>query len=53
MTSGDPSGLSLHLEKVLRAPKERVFTAFVDEEQLAVWWGPKKLHRSRGRDLRS
>jgi uncharacterized protein YndB with AHSA1/START domain len=41
MTSGDPSGLSLHLEKVLRAPKERVFTAFVEAEQLAVWWGPK------------
>lgn len=40
MTRGNPSGLSLHLEKVLHAPKERVFTAFVEAEQLAVWWGP-------------
>ncbi|MGZ4408754.1 MAG: SRPBCC family protein [Gaiellaceae bacterium] len=41
MTSGDPNGVTLHLERVLRAPRERVFTAFVEAEQLAVWWGPK------------
>jgi uncharacterized protein YndB with AHSA1/START domain len=36
----DASGLSLHLERVLRAPRERVFAACVEPEQLAVWWGP-------------
>jgi uncharacterized protein YndB with AHSA1/START domain len=41
MTRGDPSGLSLHLEKVLRTPRARIFTAFVDEGALAAWWGPK------------
>ena len=53
MTRGNPSGLNLHLEKVLHAPKERVFTAFVEAEQLAVWWGPNELHSSQRRDLRS
>jgi uncharacterized protein YndB with AHSA1/START domain len=37
---GDPAGLTLHLEKVLRAPRERVFAACVEPEQLAKWWGP-------------
>jgi uncharacterized protein YndB with AHSA1/START domain len=37
----DPSGLTLHLEKVLRAPRERVFAACVEPEKLAEWWGPK------------
>ena len=36
----DPGGLILHLEKVLHAPRERVFAAFVEPEQLAEWWGP-------------
>ena len=36
--SGDSS--TLHLEKVLRAPRDRVFAACVDAEQLAEWWGP-------------
>jgi uncharacterized protein YndB with AHSA1/START domain len=40
MTRGDPSGLSLHLEKVLRAPRAHAFAAFVDEGALAAWWGP-------------
>jgi uncharacterized protein YndB with AHSA1/START domain len=30
----------LHLEKILVVPKERVFAAFVDAEQLRRWWGP-------------
>ena len=33
-------GLSLHLEKVLQAPTERVFAACVEPEKLAEWWGP-------------
>ena len=38
--TGDPGGLILHLEKVLHAPKERVFAACVEPEKLARWWGP-------------
>ena len=34
------SGLYLHLERVLQAPKERVFAACIEPEQLAEWWGP-------------
>jgi len=30
----------LHLEKSLVVPRERVFAAFVDAEQLRRWWGP-------------
>lgn len=38
---GDPGGgLRVHLEKVLRAPAERVFLACVEPENLAEWWGP-------------
>jgi uncharacterized protein YndB with AHSA1/START domain len=30
----------LQLEKTLVVPRERVFAAFVDAEQLRRWWGP-------------
>jgi uncharacterized protein YndB with AHSA1/START domain len=39
--AADPGGFTLHLEKVLRAPRERVFAACVEPEKLAEWWGPK------------
>src|SRR5256714_15084248 len=35
-----PTGSQLHLEKILAVPRERVFAAFVDAEQLRRWWGP-------------
>ena len=35
-----PTGTRLHLEKTLLVPRERVFAAFVDSEQLRRWWGP-------------
>jgi uncharacterized protein YndB with AHSA1/START domain len=38
---GDPGGSTFHLEKLLRAPRERVFAACVEPEKLAEWWGPK------------
>ncbi len=38
--TGDPNGLSLHLEVVLDAPTQRVFAACVEPEMLAEWWGP-------------
>lgn len=33
-------GRTLHLERALGAPRERVFAACVDAEKLAEWWGP-------------
>jgi len=38
--TAETGGLNLHLEKVLRASRERVFAACVEPEQLAEWWGP-------------
>ena len=38
--TGDSRGLMLHLEKVLQAPRERVFAACVEPDELAEWWGP-------------
>jgi uncharacterized protein YndB with AHSA1/START domain len=35
-----PAGSQLHLEKIIVAPRERVYAAFVDAEQLRHWWGP-------------
>jgi len=30
----------LHLQRTIPVPRERVFAAFVDAEQLRHWWGP-------------
>jgi uncharacterized protein YndB with AHSA1/START domain len=38
--SEQPTETRLHLEKILVVPRERVFAAFVDAEQLRRWWGP-------------
>ena len=38
--AGDSGEWALHLEKVLRAPTERVFAACTEPEKLAEWWGP-------------
>ena len=35
-----PRGRTLHLERTLAAPPERVFAACVEAEKLAEWWGP-------------
>jgi uncharacterized protein YndB with AHSA1/START domain len=36
----DASTLTLRLERVLHAPRERVFAAFVEPAELGEWWGP-------------
>jgi uncharacterized protein YndB with AHSA1/START domain len=36
----DASSLTLRLERVLHAPRERVFAAFVEPARLREWWGP-------------
>jgi uncharacterized protein YndB with AHSA1/START domain len=38
--SKQSTGTRLHLEKFLVVPPDRVFSAFVDAEQLRRWWGP-------------
>jgi uncharacterized protein YndB with AHSA1/START domain len=38
--AGDPSALTLHLEKRLDATPTTAFAAFVDPAQLVEWWGP-------------
>lgn len=38
--SEQPYGTKLHLERVLVVPRDRVFAAFVDADQLQRWWGP-------------
>ena len=38
--ASDSGGLTLHLEKVLRASPEEVFDACVHPAKLAEWWGP-------------
>jgi uncharacterized protein YndB with AHSA1/START domain len=35
-----PSGLVLHLERVLHASRPIVFEACIDPKELAKWWGP-------------
>jgi uncharacterized protein YndB with AHSA1/START domain len=35
-----PPATRLHLERLLLAPPERVFSAFTDPERLRRWWGP-------------
>lgn len=37
----DPGGLWLHLERVLPAPRSRVFGAMTEPRDLADWWGPR------------
>ena len=40
VVTGESADLSIHLEKVLQAPVERVFAACVEPVRLAQWWGP-------------
>jgi len=35
-----PGELGLQMRRVLPAPRERVFRAFVEPDELANWWGP-------------
>jgi uncharacterized protein YndB with AHSA1/START domain len=45
--------LALHMKRVLPAPRERVFRACTEPEELAEWWGPKGFTaRSIELDLR-
>ncbi|MGH9025534.1 MAG: SRPBCC family protein [Acidimicrobiia bacterium] len=39
--TADPGQLTLHLERVLHAPRSLVFRAHSEPDELARWWGPK------------
>ena len=39
--TADVCELTLHLERIVPAPPERVFNALVTADELAKWWGPK------------
>jgi uncharacterized protein YndB with AHSA1/START domain len=37
----ESGGLTLHMNRVLPAPRSAVFSACVDRVELAKWWGPR------------
>ncbi len=39
--AGMPSRVVMTLTRIIDAPREAVFKAWVDPKQLAQWWGPK------------
>lgn len=39
--AGTPSRVVMTLTRMINAPRETVFKAWVDPKQLAQWWGPK------------
>jgi uncharacterized protein YndB with AHSA1/START domain len=36
-----PTEREIHIERIVAAPPERVFAAFVDPELIPQWWGPR------------
>jgi uncharacterized protein YndB with AHSA1/START domain len=39
---GNPAkGFEFYIKRTVDAPRERVWKAWIDEEQLGQWWGPK------------
>ena len=34
----------LKLRRTIRAPRDRVYQAWVDSGELQQWWGPEGLH---------
>jgi uncharacterized protein YndB with AHSA1/START domain len=36
-----PADREIHIERVLDAPRERVFAAFTDPQLIPEWWGPR------------
>ncbi|HEV7168046.1 MAG TPA: SRPBCC domain-containing protein [Micrococcaceae bacterium] len=40
-------GNTLTITRIFEAPRELVFQAWTDPDQLAQWWGPEQLHTPR------
>jgi uncharacterized protein YndB with AHSA1/START domain len=36
-----PTDREIHIERMLDAPRDRVFAAFTDPELIPEWWGPR------------
>ena len=43
----DSGGLTIHIERVLPAPRSLVFRANTEPEELARWWGPRGFSTPR------
>ena len=39
LTVTTPTDRTIHIERIFDAPRERVWRAFTDPEQVAQWWG--------------
>ena len=47
MTTMQSENIKLKLERLIKAPRERVFKAWTDPEQIAKWWGPRGVSTPR------
>jgi uncharacterized protein YndB with AHSA1/START domain len=50
-----PGQREIHIERIFDAPRERVFRAWTDPDDIAAWYGPEHMHAPRDRihvDLR-
>jgi uncharacterized protein YndB with AHSA1/START domain len=39
--TAQPAGLTLHMKRVLPAPRSLVYRALTEPDELAKWWGPR------------
>jgi|ERR1700686_305616 len=43
MTAKTPDKVSLEIKRLIKAPRDRVYAAWTDPEQLKQWFGPEKV----------
>ena len=43
MTSKASDKVSLEIKRLIKAPRDRVYAAWTDVEQLKQWFGPEKV----------
>ena len=43
MFAKSEAGLELRIERIIRAPRDKVFRAWTDPKQAVQWWGPKSF----------
>jgi uncharacterized protein YndB with AHSA1/START domain len=43
MATKDAAGFSLEIKRIIKAPRDRVYAAWTDPEQLKQWFGPEKV----------
>lgn len=41
MTSGSGSGREVRVSRIFEAPREVVFSAWIDPDQITAWWAPE------------